>query len=403
MKYEYRCCAVNERRKAGAGTCDCDSCPMGVMKSKLVAFTPSEYFCGGSGKSVSSCGECGADCFSPRSVLTNRDPAEHVWWNPVAHLPNTDDILITLDAGEGGKTVKAVLWANMGDTTHDAATIKVQSAADPTGPWTEDATLDVKNLQGSSERTAIVLPQPVTARYFKLSPGGIVWQSIIRIIALCSTEDCVTPGGGASGSGSGAGVEPPSGPQPAELTLNMYCKQYLDEPKESSKRQNKLDKCRPQDCQQAKEEVGCHYMNPNGFCWIDSGQHWCAENKGSAWCLTEVPNPAHEKCEGQGVVTNWEAAKKKAAVAGGLFAVAGGRGRMGKGKSVGAAAVQRAKDAAAAASRAISRGDFKEIQADTAKAIASVEDVVGRLPKSQVIHRVSASLTRVISLTRFSV
>ena len=103
------------------------------------------------------------------------------------------------------------------------------------------------------------------------------------------------------------------------------------------------------------------------------------------------------------MVTNWEAAKKKAAVAGGLFAVAGGRGRMGKGKSVGAAAVQRAKDAAAAASRAISRGDFKEIQADTAKAIASVEDVVGRLPKSQVIHRVSASLTRVISLTRFSV
>jgi hypothetical protein len=105
------------------------------------------------------------------------------------------------------------------------------------------------------------------------------------------------------------GVEPPSGPQPAELMLNMYCRQYLDEPKESSKRQKKLDKCRPQDCQQAKEEVGCHYMNPNGFCWIDSGQHWCAENKGSAWCLTEVPNPTYEKCEGQGVVANWEAAE----------------------------------------------------------------------------------------------
>jgi hypothetical protein len=102
------------------------------------------------------------------------------------------------------------------------------------------------------------------------------------------------------------------------------------------------------------------------------------------------------------VVANWEAAKKKAAVAGGLFAVAEGRGRMGKGKSVGAAAVQRTKDAAAAASRAISRGDFKEIQADTAKAIASVEDVVGRLPTSKVIHRVSDLLTRVISLSRFS-
>jgi hypothetical protein len=144
-------------------------------------------------------------------------------------------------------------------------------------------------------------------------------------------------------------------------------------------------------------------MNPNGFCWTDSGQHWCAENKGSAWCLTEVPNPTYEKCEGQGVVANWEAANKKAAVAGGLFAVAGGRGRMGKGKSSGAAAVQRTKDAAAAASRAISRGDFKEIQADTAKAIASVEDVVGRLPTSQVIHHVSDSLTRVICLSRFSV
>ena len=61
------------------------------------------------------------------------------------------------------------------------------------------------------------------------------------------------------------GVEPPSGPQPAELMLNMYCRQYLDEPKESSKRQKKLDKCRPQDCQQAKEEVGCHYMIPTAF------------------------------------------------------------------------------------------------------------------------------------------
>ena len=181
MKYEYRCCAVNERRKAGAGTCDCDACPMGVIKSKLVAFTPSEYFCGGSGKSVSSCGECGADCFSPRSVLTNRDPAEHVWWNPVAHLPNTDDISITLDAGEGGKTVKAVLWANMGDTTHDAATIKVQSAADPTGPWTEDATLDVKNLQGSSERTAIVLPQPVT-----IDENELVLQLLLELANLIS-------------------------------------------------------------------------------------------------------------------------------------------------------------------------------------------------------------------------
>ena len=105
---------------------------------------------------------------------------------------------------------------------------------------------------------------------------------------------------------------------PLLLLLNKYCRQYLDEPKESSKRQKKLDKCRPQDCQQAKEEVGCHYMNPNGFCWIDSGQHWCAEiqgsawcaeNKGSAWCLTEVPNPTYEKCEGQGLVADWEAAE----------------------------------------------------------------------------------------------
>lgn len=421
INYEYRCCAVSEQRKVGAKPCDCGSCPTGVINSELVDYAPKEFYCGGSGATVSSCDECQADCFSPMSVLTNRDPADKVYWNPITHVPETDDISITLDAGKGGKTVKAVLWANMGDTTHDPVTLKVESAEDPTGPWSDDAILDVKDLQGSSERTAIALPKPVTARYFKLSPGGIVWQSIARIIALCSTDDCEPPVDDSRSAGGG----PPAGPKPAELLLNMYCKQYLDEAaRKSSKMQNRLDKCRPQDCAQAKEGVGCHYMNPNGFCWTDPGQHWCAENKDSPWCLTEVSDPAYEKCEGQGVMAAWEAAATKVVAAKSSVSLkgrSGGRGRMGftaasrtaasrtahggnRGtvtsenaaahnkaaqrfaairhdeKRVDAAAARRAKAAADAAARAISRGkDFKQIQSDTDTAIASAEKVLGQV------------------------
>ena len=43
------------------------------------------------------------------------------------------------------------------------------------GPWTEDAVLDVASLQGEK---CLPLPGAVTARYLRLAPGVIEWQSI---------------------------------------------------------------------------------------------------------------------------------------------------------------------------------------------------------------------------------
>ena len=162
----------------------------GDVPVALVSYTPREFYCESKG-TVASCEGCEEqECRSPASAVTNTNPEDNKWWNPVAHVPNTDDISITLDAGEQPGPVKAVRWANLGDTTHDPKTIKVESANNLNGPWKEDAVLDVASLQGCKEETCLPLPEAVTARYFKLSPGGIEWQSIPRIIALCVREDC---------------------------------------------------------------------------------------------------------------------------------------------------------------------------------------------------------------------
>ena len=101
------------------------------------------------------------------------------------------------------------------------------------------------------------------------------------------------------------------GTMPSELTLNLYCKKYLDgvgppATASSSKLEKWLGKCRGQDCQQTQEEVGCHYMTAEGFCYVDSGQHFCAKNQGNEWCHTEASDRAYEKCEGQGEIKDWE-------------------------------------------------------------------------------------------------
>jgi len=528
-----------------------------VLPVDVIAFTPSKFYCYGTQALVTTCDDCTSGvCASPQAAVRNLDTHNDEMWNPIEHVENTDDISVTLDAKKV-KKVGAILWANMGDTTHDPATLKIETADTPEGPWTEVETIDMSSLQGSSKKTALKLEAAVEARYFKLSPGGIQYQSIPRIIALCTTGDCkkgVTPvppsdsdkidnlakavseiadflksafpngapplgngqdsagqdpgstvtwekmfdgecagpelymysgaqdnpgttdaertsscgeacaekkqgrsdhpaakgnwddgfvatgfvvipatgrcfcespesetctrvlndyrrydfiasplpivaaeategsgsGSGSglgsglgSGSGSGSGSEgnlkpltpaggegvpstgngeevcenkgyeeakclsfgcchwdpttddvgacwsgvgdsacasgasgaddasaaaAPDGPKPSELLLNMYCKQYEDAAArgDTAKMTKYITKCRPQDCEQAKEEVGCHYVNANGFCWVDSGQKWCAENKENLWCLTSVAEPKYELCEGQGETKEWE-------------------------------------------------------------------------------------------------
>ena len=122
----------------------------------------------------------------------------------------------------------------------------------------------------------------------------------------------------------------------------MYCGKYVTEAGKptpsSSKLTTNLGKCRGQDLQQAEEDVGCHYMTPEGFCYTDVGQHWCAENPDNSWCITDV-EPLYEPFEGHGVMPAWEAAA--AAKAGVTSLKAGGRGRLGGTKAT-AAHVKRA-------------------------------------------------------------
>ena len=165
----------------------------GVISAQIVAFSPLGFYCGATGQTVTSCKSCVTGCYSPQAALTNSDPTRDIYWNPIAHIPSTDDISITLEMADQHE-VKAVLWSNLGDKTHDPLTLKVENAEDAAGPWNEAAMFDMRDLRGTSDVSALSIT-PFTARYVRLSPGGIEWQSVIRIIGLCSTVDCQAPAG----------------------------------------------------------------------------------------------------------------------------------------------------------------------------------------------------------------
>jgi len=166
----------------------------GQLTLQVMGFTPAEFYCDSTGGKVTSCEECAEGCLSPQKALDNRqtDTGNSLWWNPIGHVVNADDISLSVDAG-GVKTVRSVLWANMGDTTHDPAYLKIDTADTPDGPWTMVADMDLKSLQGKKAVNALPLPTPATARYFRLSPGGITHQSIIRAIGLCTSANCQPP------------------------------------------------------------------------------------------------------------------------------------------------------------------------------------------------------------------
>jgi hypothetical protein len=80
----------------------------------------------------------------------------------------------------------------------------------------------------------------------------------------------------------------------------------------------KLIQCRQQDCKQADDAIGCHYMSPQGMCWSDEGQRFCAQNdnkEAQRWCKTEVNgnDRAYEKCNKQGEMAQWERDLKNSA------------------------------------------------------------------------------------------
>jgi hypothetical protein len=110
---------------------------------------------------------------------------------------------------------------------------------------------------------------------------------------------------------------------PKYLKLGYHCTQWKDNPRfqMSSQRREKAKKliqCRQQDCKQADDAIGCHYMSPQGMCWSDEGQRFCAQNdnkEAQRWCKTEVNgnDRAYEKCNKQGEMAQWERDLKNSA------------------------------------------------------------------------------------------
>jgi hypothetical protein len=155
-------------------------------------------------------------------------------WNPISHVPDADDTSIVLEFPE--QVVKAILWSNLGDTIHDPDILKVESAEDAAGPWSEVTVLDMGSLRGSSEVSAIPIP-PVQAHFIRLSPGGIKWQSTIRMIGLCSTEDCQPPPASEEGplpDSTTAPLSPP--PSRGDPCCETHCADFVPPAGENGRR-----------------------------------------------------------------------------------------------------------------------------------------------------------------------
>lgn len=67
--------------------------------------------------------------------------------------------------------------------------------------------------------------------------------------------------------------------------INMDCSKWRDKTKVMLTDQMKLIVgCMQQDCEQSMETVSCRFLDPNGFCYTDSGQKWCNDNKPHSLC-----------------------------------------------------------------------------------------------------------------------
>ena len=194
-----------------------------ALTAKVAASNPASVWCVSGSKYVSSCGDCpGGGCSSPAAVLENRDTENDVMWHPEqVKIPgknktqiscsdgiskndsrtltleifsqngeNYGEYYVVLDVGTPA-VVKAVLWANDGDTTHDPGTLNVYSSSDAVN-WIQVAELDLLAFVGGKEEAVVALPQPYAraARFWKLNPTGIAVEPRPRSMGLCDTSAC---------------------------------------------------------------------------------------------------------------------------------------------------------------------------------------------------------------------
>lgn len=197
--------------------------------------------------SVDSCLDCAGNCLSPAAAFANRGPivdqaagfVGFEGWNPQGAADNNAEQYIDYDLGGKGATVKAILWANAGDTTHDPANIKLWSSEDGiTYDLVQE--IDVSALQGDDSISVVaVANDDVRAKYWRVNPGGIEKQSIPRVIGLCNTADCNSclyedrnvPEQGYNAYGAIKPAECPDG----EPNGNIYCLGNYDSDKDLNK------------------------------------------------------------------------------------------------------------------------------------------------------------------------
>ena len=177
-----------------------------TIPGSIVGVSPPDFYCTdvgeGAGGSVDSCNDCSGSCLSPYAALSNRaitnedgsaqDGDTFVGWNPQGGPSDNENQYVDIDVGGKGATIKALLWANAGDTTHDPAKIKVWSSDDGV-TYDLVGEVDVSGLQGDGNITVVPVVNPDTrAKYWRINPMGIADQSIPRVMGLCNTEDCST-------------------------------------------------------------------------------------------------------------------------------------------------------------------------------------------------------------------
>ena len=75
--------------------------------------------------------------------------------------------------------------------------------------------------------------------------------------------------------------------------LNKYCERFA-----AHKTPSNLQTCQQQDCEQSQSDIGCKFMNNEGFCWKKTGQTACALNATDTRCVTILPGgiePAYKQ------------------------------------------------------------------------------------------------------------
>lgn len=175
-----------------------------TAKAEFVATSPMHWYCGvcgGTGEPgrVDTCAKCNetVNCLGPAAALENLGVANSSepfrGWNPQGGGESSDTQSLTLQFPLRAVLVKAILWANAGDTAHDPTWIRVFSSSDGTN-WQLVNTVNTTSLQGSAEIHILPLHLDATkatsAKFWRINPGGIAMQSIPRSVGLCPTVDC---------------------------------------------------------------------------------------------------------------------------------------------------------------------------------------------------------------------